>query len=188
MAAEDVERGTRILLIGGTASELCIAAGMARDMGAEVLLCSGGEEALAALRTNGADLVMVEVTLDVRAIVRALRAERMTVPVLGCGVNAPAERAVAAIRAGAYDFVPLPPDREMIAAVLLSIGMQYDPHVDALVGRTVDDVERELILQTLDRCGGNRTSAATILGISIRTMRNKLRMFIDAGYPVSPAV
>jgi DNA-binding NtrC family response regulator len=63
-----------------------------------------------------------------------------------------------------------------------------DLPVDQLVGQTVADVERELILQTLERCGGNRTSASTILGISVRTMRNKLRSFIDAGYPVSPAL
>ena len=58
---------------------------------------------------------------------------------------------------------------------------------DALVGRTVAEVERALILETLDHCGGNRTSAAHMLGISVRTMRNKLRSFIEDGVPVSPA-
>src|SRR5262249_16000100 len=42
----------------------------------------------------------------------------------------------------------------------------------ALVGRTVADVERDLILETLKHCLGNRTHAANILGISIRTLRN----------------
>ena len=60
--------------------------------------------------------------------------------------------------------------------------------VEALVGRTVEEVERELILQTLERCQGNRTSASMILGISVRTMRNKLRSFIEAGIPVAPAL
>jgi DNA-binding protein Fis len=58
---------------------------------------------------------------------------------------------------------------------------------DALVGRTVADVERALILQTLAHTRGNRTSASTILGISVRTMRNKLRSFIEDGIPVQPA-
>jgi DNA-binding NtrC family response regulator len=44
----------------------------------------------------------------------------------------------------------------------------------SLVGRTVADVERDLILETLKHCLGNRTHAANILGISIRTLRNKL--------------
>lgn len=48
-----------------------------------------------------------------------------------------------------------------------------------LVGQSVDQVERALILQTLERCGGNRTAAASMLGISVRTMRNKLRVFLS---------
>jgi two-component system, response regulator FlrC len=53
-----------------------------------------------------------------------------------------------------------------------------------LVGRTVSDVERDLILDTLDHCLGNRTHAANILGISIRTLRNKLREYTDSGLTV----
>jgi len=58
--------------------------------------------------------------------------------------------------------------------------------VASLVGRTVGDVERDLILETLTHCLGNRTHAATILGISIRTLRNKLREYSDAGLRVPP--
>lgn len=431
-------RGTRILLIGGAGSEFRLAAAMARDLGAEARLATSFGDALHVLRTEGGDLVMIEVSLDVGRFIAQLRAERIAVPVLACGVDAPAARAVAAVRAGAYDYVPLPPQRDLIAAVILSIGARatelvgadpafrraidyalafagsavpmlfagesgtgkemlaravHDasgrpgrfvaaeclgvaadvieselfghvagafkgavadragrlaeaangtlllrnietlpplaqarlvaamdmqgsggarvmatsaadlkarvgegafradllarlglvlielpplrargtdverlallfsaqlaeantlPHrlfapdtlqllrgyawpgnvrelenvvhravllargatiapedvvlddgsriapaapppdgdlqVDGLVGHTMADVERELILQTLERCGGNRTSASTILGISVRTMRNKLRSFIDAGYPVSPAL
>ena len=52
------------------------------------------------------------------------------------------------------------------------------------VGRSMEDMERELILGTLDYCGGNRTHAADILGISIRTLRNKLKEYEDQGLPV----
>ena len=55
----------------------------------------------------------------------------------------------------------------------------------ALVGRTVSDVERDLILDTLDHCLGNRTHAANILGISIRTLRNKLREYSQSGIRVT---
>ncbi len=54
----------------------------------------------------------------------------------------------------------------------------------ALVGRTVADVERDLIIDTLKHCFGNRTHAANILGISIRTLRNKLRQYSDEGLAV----
>jgi two-component system, response regulator FlrC len=46
-----------------------------------------------------------------------------------------------------------------------------------LVGRTIAKVERDLILCTVEHCRGNRTHAATILGISVRTLRNKLRKY-----------
>ena len=55
-----------------------------------------------------------------------------------------------------------------------------------LVGRTVAEVERDLILETLRHCRGNRTHAAAILGISIRTLRNKLNEYVASGTPVPP--
>ena len=56
----------------------------------------------------------------------------------------------------------------------------------APVGRTVADVERDLILETLRHCLGNRTHAANILGISIRTLRNKLAVYAAHGVFVPP--
>jgi DNA-binding NtrC family response regulator len=56
----------------------------------------------------------------------------------------------------------------------------------ALVGRTVADVERDLILETLKHCLGNRTHAANILGISIRTLRNKLNEYAGDGVTIPP--
>jgi DNA-binding NtrC family response regulator len=43
-----------------------------------------------------------------------------------------------------------------------------------------------LILETLSHCLGNRTRAAEMLGISIRTLRNKLHEYRAAGVPVPP--
>lgn len=45
------------------------------------------------------------------------------------------------------------------------------------VGVSLDDVERELILKTLESESGNRTNTAEILGISVRTLRNKLAQY-----------
>jgi DNA-binding NtrC family response regulator len=48
---------------------------------------------------------------------------------------------------------------------------------------TVDDVERRLILLTLDHTANNKTRAAELLGISLKTLHNKLNRFKldDAG-------
>jgi len=53
-----------------------------------------------------------------------------------------------------------------------------------LVGLPVADVERELILETLKQLNGNRTQAAGVLGISIRTMRNKLSTYARDGLQI----
>lgn len=57
---------------------------------------------------------------------------------------------------------------------------------EALVGLPVADVERNLILATLRQTDGNRTHAANVLGISIRTMRNKLREYAEDGEEIPP--
>ena len=56
--------------------------------------------------------------------------------------------------------------------------------VPLLIGATVGEVERELVLQTLERCGGNRTRAARVLGVSVRTLRNKIRQYTAEGIDV----
>ncbi|WP_088561782.1 sigma-54 interaction domain-containing protein [Arboricoccus pini] len=60
-----------------------------------------------------------------------------------------------------------------------------DAHL-GFVGMTIADMERELITQTLDHTSGNRTRAAEFLGISIRTLRNKLRQYQDTRRPQPP--
>lgn len=57
-----------------------------------------------------------------------------------------------------------------------------------LVGRTVQEVEKELIIDTLSHCLGNRTHAANILGISIRTLRNKLKLYSEGIYEQESAI
>jgi DNA-binding NtrC family response regulator len=53
-----------------------------------------------------------------------------------------------------------------------------------LIGSTVEEVERALVVQTLARCDGNRTQAARMLGLSVRTLRNKTRIYIADGIEV----
>jgi hypothetical protein len=52
------------------------------------------------------------------------------------------------------------------------------------VGSTVAQVERDLVLQTLASCNGNRTHAARVLGVSVRTLRNRIRLYAARGIEV----
>jgi DNA-binding NtrC family response regulator len=53
-----------------------------------------------------------------------------------------------------------------------------------LIGSTVEEVERALVVQTLARCEGNRTQAARVIGLSVRTLRNKIQVYIAEGIEV----
>jgi DNA-binding NtrC family response regulator len=114
----------RLLLIGTPGSEFRLAAEMARQAGADVAMVDDGAAAAGHLREQGADLVMIDVTLDVRGFIGQLRSERIAVPVIACGIDAPARDAVAAIRAGARDYVPLPPEAALIAAAITSVALR----------------------------------------------------------------
>jgi DNA-binding NtrC family response regulator len=53
-----------------------------------------------------------------------------------------------------------------------------DPSLGAIEpGQTLREVERTLLERTLDANGGNRTRTAGMLGVSLRTVRNKIREF-----------
>src|SRR3569623_1441278 len=53
-----------------------------------------------------------------------------------------------------------------------------------LIGSSVGEIERELVQQTLARCDGIRTRAARVLGVSVRTLRNKIRQYTADGIEV----
>ncbi len=59
----------------------------------------------------------------------------------------------------------------------LALGRINLPSEEIEVGSTIYEAERKLILKTLKAQGGNRTKAAEILGISTRTLRNKLHEY-----------
>ena len=53
-----------------------------------------------------------------------------------------------------------------------------------LVGSPLRDVERDLVLETLANTHGNRTVSARLLGISLRTVRNKITEYSADGSDV----
>ena len=50
-----------------------------------------------------------------------------------------------------------------------------DTKIDLTPGRALKEIEKEMIMRTLEETGGNRTHAAKILGISRRTLQLKLK-------------
>ncbi len=116
----------RVLIIGSLAAELGQAARIAIARGAKLDQADSVESALARLRADARfDLVLCDLSHDVGTLVAALAKERMAIPVVACGVNVDAEAAVRAIRAGAREFLPLPPDPDLIAAILQAVDGEH---------------------------------------------------------------
>src|SRR5579871_3099252 len=112
----------RLLIVGTLKGQLTTATKMAMDRGASVTHADRIEQALAVLRSGrGADLIMADVAIDIRDLVLRLEAERIHVPIVACGTGNDSRAAVAAIHAGAKEYIPLPPEPEMIAAILAAV-------------------------------------------------------------------
>ena len=112
----------RVLIVGSLGGQLSAATKIAMDRGAKVAHVDTIAQATAYLRAGkGADLLMVDVNLDVGSLIAANEAERIIVPVIACGVNVRPEAAAGAIKAGAKEFIHLPPEPELIAAVLEAV-------------------------------------------------------------------
>jgi two-component system response regulator FlrC len=120
----------RVLIVGSLGGQLNTATKIAMDRGAKVSQVDTILQATTYLRTGrGADLLMVDLSLDIQALITANEAERITVPVVACGVNVRPEAAAAAIRAGAKEFIPLPVDADLIAAVLEAVADDERPMI-----------------------------------------------------------
>ena len=120
----------RLLVIGRLNGQLASAVKMAMNAGAKVSHVETCAQATHALRAGqGADLLMVDYDLDIAALIAANEAERIRVPVVAFGIAADPSRAADAIRAGAKEFIPLPPEAELIAAVLAAVADDDRPMI-----------------------------------------------------------
>jgi DNA-binding NtrC family response regulator len=120
----------RLLVVGRLSGQLANAVKIAMATGAKVAHVETCEAATYALRAGqGADLLMVDYDLDIAGLIAANEAERIRVPVVACGVGADPRRAADAIRAGAKEFIPLPPEADLIAAVLAAVSDDERPMI-----------------------------------------------------------
>jgi len=142
----------RLLIVGQLEGPLGTAGRMASQRGAKVAHIDSIAGALNALRNGqGADLVMCDVALDIGQFIDSLKSERITIPVIACGIGADAAAAVRAIRAGAKEYVPLPPDADLIAAVLQAVAEEDATFI-------ARDPSMQPLLQMVDRVGASDAS------------------------------
>jgi two-component system, response regulator FlrC len=125
----------QLLILGNMGGQIGAASQLAIRRGAKVTQADDVQQGLNLLRGGtGADLVLIDVQLDVEALIKALENERISVPVVACGIGNDTQAAVRAIRAGAKEYLPLPPDSDLIAAVFEAVAEEQSAIVHADAG------------------------------------------------------
>ena len=144
----------QVLIIGALSGPLAHAGRIAKARGARLTQADNIDIALSCLRVDaGLDLILCDIEHDIRRLVSALTAERIAAPVVACSTDGDPEVAANAIRAGAREFLPLPPDPDLIAAIL-----------QAAAGETADIIARDpAMLAVLRRADQVAMSQASVL-------------------------
>ena len=122
----------RLLIVGTLEGHITAAGKIAIERGARVAHVDSIDRAVAALRAGqGADLVMIDIKFDIARFIEQIKIERIHVPVVACGIGTDTQAAVRAIRAGAKEYIPLPPDAQLIAAVLEAVVEEANHFISA---------------------------------------------------------
>jgi two-component system response regulator RegA len=160
------------------------------------------EDAWPALERDGFDAAFIDLNLpgqDGMGLFQRIHDDRpnMAVVILtGFGTLA---TAVQALRWGALDYLTKPCNLDQIEGVLarveqnrrkagvarearITIDVEEGENAHAAAERTLEAAERELILTTLGKYGGRKADAARSLGISLRTLYNKLHTYRLQGF------
>ena len=135
----------QLLIIGTLEGQIGAASQMAIQRGAKVSQVDTAEAGLGALRGGrGADIAMIDVMLDVGHFIRSLESERITIPVVACGIGNDTKAAVRAIRAGAKEYLPLPPSTDLIAAILEAVAEESHAiiHNDPSMAEVLDMADK----------------------------------------------
>ncbi len=133
----------RLLIVGLIQGQLSIAARIAMDRGATVTNAETVAQAIAVMRLRGADLVLMDMALSIRELSSAFELDRIRTPIVACGIDVSPQSAADAIRAGAKEFIPLPPDPELIAAILEAVANERQSIVfrDPVMEKTIKMAE-----------------------------------------------
>ncbi len=180
----------RLLIVGTLSGEIGAAGRIALRRGAKVSHADDIDAALSALRGGRrADLIMIDVSLDIETLVRSLESERISVPVVACGADADSGAAARAIKAGAREFIPLPPEPDLIAAVLEAITEEDHTivHGDPATTRVLDLAKQ---VATSDASilitGASGTGKELVARYIHRHSRRAAKMFVSVNCAAIP--
>ncbi|MFK7974180.1 MAG: sigma-54-dependent transcriptional regulator [Rickettsiaceae bacterium] len=112
----------RLLIIGDINSEIKKAIDIAQSRKAKVIMVESCDQGIDFLcQGKGSDLILIDVKFNIKSLITAMKNEKISTPVVAYGVQCSPKEAVGAIKAGAKEFLPLPPDERIIAAMFSAL-------------------------------------------------------------------
>jgi two-component system, response regulator FlrC len=112
----------RLLVVGAPRGRLMLAARLAAQDGVDIVRADSVADALALLSAAcDADVVLIDAALAISDLVKGLETGSRPRPVIACGTDAHAGIALAAIQAGASEYLPFPDSAEEIAGLIAAL-------------------------------------------------------------------
>lgn len=196
-------RKARVLVVEDQDNERRAMARLLKMEGYDALTAKNADEALSRI-AEPISLVITDLKMPDASGVELLqqwKRERPTTPFLMVTAYAEVDSAVAAMKLGAKDYLtkPIKPEAflDLVARVVSEDAATASGEPNGSSSRVADaappsapraagvqqaveatrleDLEKDAVLRVLEKEGGNRTHAAKLLGISIRTLQRKLK-------------
>ncbi len=112
----------KLLVIGKPNNEINTAIEIANKRGAKIILAESADQGFNyVLSGKGTDLVLISTDMDISFLSTEFKNAKISTPIIAYGVQVSPKDAVKAIKSGAKEFLPLPPDEKLIAAILTAI-------------------------------------------------------------------
>lgn len=112
----------RLLIVGQINTDIKKAIEIAQAKNVKVMMVESIDDALNFLREGkGADLVLIDIKFDISLFIKSIKQEHIATPVIAYGIQCSPKEAIDAIKAGAKEFLPLPPDEQLIVAIFAAI-------------------------------------------------------------------
>jgi DNA-binding NtrC family response regulator len=112
----------RILVVGKFESQVSKACQMMMDRGQNITNADNIDSAIEKIMSgDGIEVVFLNVEDDIKSLAKTLKSERISIPIIAYGINANSRLAAQAIKNGAEEYVPMPPDEDLIMAILEAI-------------------------------------------------------------------
>jgi len=169
----------RILVVGPLDAPLACAVRFAREAGCAVEHAANAHAAIARVREDGKlACILCDMGADPEALIGGLAHEHIAIAVIACGVDTGPIEAARVIRAGAIEFLPLPPDAQVIAGILQSLvrdadaPIVQDPVMKAVMARAEQVARADASILISGESGTGKEVVARYIHLHSRRAKN----------------